>query len=166
MAKLTPAEKRLLSICKKTLDSIIRDWSSDIEADPEVVLDGNVRFRLKDRLMVEKAIDKMWVLLLDRKDNVFDGVPNTNGVRHRAYRHAVDAYFSFYFGVAPSTTGAGRPRTELQELCELLKLRRQNKTIREICVAIQWEPTPKNINRIGKRLKEAEMRCDSGSGKG
>lgn len=159
MAKLTAAEKKLLRVCKETIDSIIREWSDNVEADPEIVIDEKTRYRIKDRRMVEKAIDRMWVLLLNREDNVFNGVDDTTSVRHRAYRYAVDAYFDIYLGATHRAGRVGRPRTELQELCDLLKLRRQKKTIKQICEAIRLEPSPRNISRIGKRLQEAEKRC-------
>ena len=153
----TRAEEKLLKICKETVNSIIREWSDDIEADPEAVIDENTRYRMKDRVMVDRAIGKMWAKLISRKDNVFAGVEDTEPVLLNAYHYAVDKYFEIYRGIKPTSRAVGRPRTKLPLLCKILELKQAKKTYREICIALKVDP--RHSEMIRKRYQEAKKRC-------
>ncbi len=155
MAKLSKEESRLFNVCKKELGAIIRENSSRIEEDPEIILDEHTRYRMKDRVMVEDAIQEMWVRLLNREDNPFEGVDSTLSVARKAYHHAVDTYFDVYH-CAPPSNRVGRPLTELEELARILKLRASGKKITEICAELSIEATPQNYDLIRKRLKVAK----------
>lgn len=161
MATLTPAEEKLLSVCKETIDTLIRDWSNNVEADSELVIDENTRHRIKDRVMVDHAIDQMWAVFLSRKDNVFAGIEDTDLVELAAYHHAVDTYFRLYRGVeVVAGRKPGRPQVPLERLWKILRLKEEKKTIGQMCEALGEDPNSRrDYDRVRKQLEIAEERC-------
>src|SRR5579864_3478918 len=148
MAPLTAPEKRLLAICKKILDSIIQEWTDDIEADPEVVLDENIRFRMKERLMIESAVGNMWVEVFKRDGALLTAVEDIMPVWKEAYLCAVDAYFRIYLGYQGRKRG--RPRLPPKLLRDLYDADQGHKSVGEIMIARGMDP---NDHRAHERLR-------------
>lgn len=159
MAKLTIPEKALLHVCKETLDSIIREWSNDIDADPDVVIDKDTRYRMKDRRMVDRAIGQMWAQLLSRRDNVFGDVKGLDRVEREAYHHAVNCYFRIYRGHKP-----GRPQSEDEAgLRKLLAMSKAGKSLGQIMIAFGLNPRDRTEHeRWRGRLRTARKRFAEG----
>lgn len=152
MAKFTPAEEKLLELCRETIDSLIRKWSDNIEADPEAVIDGNTRYRMNDRIMIDSAIGQMWAAILSRPDNVLGEVDDLVPVWRAAYHHAVDSYFRIYFKRKP-----GRPALEAQACRELLNMRGRGMSYARIGLALKLdkEVVRKRVASCQKRFGEA-----------
>ncbi len=150
--KLTPAEKKLLGVCRETLDSIILERSNDIEADSEVVIDENTRYRMKDRVMVDSAVGQMWAVILSKHFDLLRDVKDHVPVWREAYHHAVNAYFRLYFG-----RKRGQPALEEEACRELLDMRGRGLSYAQIGLKL-------NLDRevIRKRVKACERRFAEG----
>jgi hypothetical protein len=162
MAKLTPPEEKLLAICKENLDSIIREWSDDIEADPEVVLDEVTRFRMKQRLMIESAVGQMWAKVFNRHGTILHAVEDIMPVWREAYVYAVDAYFRIYLGYQPRKRG--RPRLPSKTLRELYDADQGGKTVGEIMIARGMDPNDRRAHeRMRGQIRAARVLFASGN---
>ena len=156
--KRTPAETTLLSAFRETLDSIIQEWSDDIEADPEVVIDEDTRYRMKDRLMIDRAIVEMWARLLSRKDNVFGDVRHIQRVEQKAYHFAVDSYFKIY-----RSRKLGRPPSDEADLRKLLAMSEAPMTLGQVMIALGLNPKDHTEHeRLRGRLRTARKRFGGG----
>ena len=150
--KLTPAEEKLLSVCREILDSIIRYRSNNVAADSEVIIDENTRYRMKDRVMVDWAVSKMFAVVLSKHADLLREVNDLVPVWRESYHHAVNAYFRLYFG-----RGRGRPPLSQQELERLLTEEKAGTGRAAMAQARNFDART-GPDRIRKRLGTAKKR--------
>jgi hypothetical protein len=151
MAQWTASEKRLMAVCKTTLDEIIEAWSAATDAEEVMTIDGAVVMRMKNRMMVDKAVREMWLKLICRTDDVFGDVKNLDRVEKGAYHLAVNAYFRIYRG-----RKRGRPQTDPFVLRQMVDMKSAGNTIPEIALAFGLDPAQtKSRDLVRKRIKKA-----------
>jgi hypothetical protein len=162
MAIGTPAEKKLLAVCKETLDAIIGRWTSEADKSGEVMKDRTMIDSAVREMMIDSAVNKMLVELLKRRDTVLVDVKDIMPLWREAYRYAVDAYFRIYLGYTPRKRG--RPPLPPAMLRELYEADRKGKSVGDIMIARRIDPNDhKAYERIRGQIRIARKFFGSGN---